>query len=273
MFQRCPKGSSSWPCRSPQNMSASGWRTCAPAATARAKAASASSTSSASTTGVPPRVGGASTSHLGELVRQVQQAAADPELDRHQPPVGHRDPAHLLRPERLGVEDGGAFRALDHDVRDDWHSPTVGPCPSRAPRRPRRRRSRRGAGRQGRAAAGGVVRDARGQGGQVSRRRGPHPQLHRRRGRRRAAPRHAGLAGGRDPQGQPDSAQLPVRQRALQDGKTVYMAVPRLAEPEPFFALDPAHLSDPPRKAASISGASRSARRVTLAELSPSTWS
>jgi 5-formyltetrahydrofolate cyclo-ligase len=67
----------------------------------------------------------------------------------------------------------------------------------------------------------------------------------------------------------PDSAQLPVRQRALQDGKTVYMAVPRLAGPEPFFALDPAHLSDPPRKAASISGASRSARRVALAELLP----
>jgi 5-formyltetrahydrofolate cyclo-ligase len=67
----------------------------------------------------------------------------------------------------------------------------------------------------------------------------------------------------------PDSAQLPVRQRALEDGKTVYMAVPRLAEPEPFFALDPAHLSEPPRQAASIRGASRSARRVTLAELSP----
>ena len=47
------------------------------------------------------------------------------------------------------------------------------------------------------------------------------------------------------------------------------MAVPRLAEPEPFFALDPAHLSEPPRKAASIKGASRSARRVTLADLSP----
>src|SRR5260221_3247628 len=64
-------------------------------------------------------------------------------------------------------------------------------------------------------------------------------------------------------------AQLPVRQRALQDGKTVYMAVPRLAGSEPFFALDPAHLSEPPRTAASISGASRSARRGTLAELSP----
>jgi len=67
----------------------------------------------------------------------------------------------------------------------------------------------------------------------------------------------------------PDSAQLPVRQRALEDGKTVYMAVPRLAEPEPFFALDPDHLEQPPRKAASISGASRSARRVMLDELAP----
>jgi 5-formyltetrahydrofolate cyclo-ligase len=67
----------------------------------------------------------------------------------------------------------------------------------------------------------------------------------------------------------PDSAQWPVRQRALEDGKTVYMAVPRLAGQEPFFALDPDHLSEPPRKAASISGAARSARRVTLAELSP----
>ena len=65
----------------------------------------------------------------------------------------------------------------------------------------------------------------------------------------------------------PDSAQLPVRQRALQDGKTVYMAVPRLAEPDPFFLLDPEHLADPPRRAASISGATRSARRVTLADL------
>jgi 5-formyltetrahydrofolate cyclo-ligase len=67
----------------------------------------------------------------------------------------------------------------------------------------------------------------------------------------------------------PDSAQLPVRQRALEDSKTVYMAVPRLAGEEPFFALDPDHLADPPRKAASIAGASRSARRVRLADLTP----
>jgi len=67
----------------------------------------------------------------------------------------------------------------------------------------------------------------------------------------------------------PDSAQWPVRQRALEDGKTVYMAVPRLAGQEPFFALDPDHLSEPPRTAASISGAARSARKVTLAEVAP----
>jgi 5-formyltetrahydrofolate cyclo-ligase len=67
----------------------------------------------------------------------------------------------------------------------------------------------------------------------------------------------------------PDSAQWPVRQRALEDGKTVYMAVPRLAEPEPFFLLDPDHLGQPPRKAASIAGAARSARRVTLDEVTP----
>lgn len=67
----------------------------------------------------------------------------------------------------------------------------------------------------------------------------------------------------------PDSAQLPVRQRALEDGKIVYMAVPRLAEPEPFFLLDPDHLADKPRTAASIRGASRSARRIAVADLAP----
>jgi 5-formyltetrahydrofolate cyclo-ligase len=65
----------------------------------------------------------------------------------------------------------------------------------------------------------------------------------------------------------PDSPQLPVRQRALEDGKLLYMAVPRLAEAEPFFLLDPAALADPPRRAASIKGATRSARRVGVDEL------
>jgi 5-formyltetrahydrofolate cyclo-ligase len=67
----------------------------------------------------------------------------------------------------------------------------------------------------------------------------------------------------------PDSPQLPVRQRALEDNKLVYMAVPRLAEAEPFFVLDPDRLADTPRKSASIKGASRSAQRVAVAELEP----
>ena len=67
----------------------------------------------------------------------------------------------------------------------------------------------------------------------------------------------------------PDSPQWPVRQRALEDGKTVYMAVPRLAEERPFFLLDPAHLADPPRTASSIKGASKSARRASIDDLDP----
>ena len=67
----------------------------------------------------------------------------------------------------------------------------------------------------------------------------------------------------------PDSPQWPARQRALEDGKVLYMAVPRLAEEKPFFVLDPDDLADPPRKASSIKGASRSAKTVDIDELGP----
>jgi 5-formyltetrahydrofolate cyclo-ligase len=67
----------------------------------------------------------------------------------------------------------------------------------------------------------------------------------------------------------PDSPQWPVRTRALEDGKVVYMAVPRLAELDPFFLLDPGDLADDPRAASSIKGASRSARTVGVDELRP----
>jgi 5-formyltetrahydrofolate cyclo-ligase len=67
----------------------------------------------------------------------------------------------------------------------------------------------------------------------------------------------------------PDSPQWPVRQRALEDGKTVYMAVPRLAEDDPFFLLDPDHLADTPRRASSIKGADASARTVAVDALEP----
>jgi 5-formyltetrahydrofolate cyclo-ligase len=37
----------------------------------------------------------------------------------------------------------------------------------------------------------------------------------------------------------PDRAQLPVRVRALTEGKVVYMAVPNMADIRPFYLLDP----------------------------------
>jgi 5-formyltetrahydrofolate cyclo-ligase len=67
----------------------------------------------------------------------------------------------------------------------------------------------------------------------------------------------------------PDSPQLPVRQRALEDGKTVYMAAPRLAADKPFVALDPDALAVAPRQAASITGAARHGRPVDLDDLRP----
>ncbi|MDQ1505941.1 MAG: 5-formyltetrahydrofolate cyclo-ligase [Actinomycetota bacterium] len=67
----------------------------------------------------------------------------------------------------------------------------------------------------------------------------------------------------------PDSPQWPVRQRALEDGKLLFMAVPRLAEDEPFFLLDPDHLAGSARAASSIKGASASARPVGLDQLQP----
>jgi len=48
----------------------------------------------------------------------------------------------------------------------------------------------------------------------------------------------------------PDRAQLPVRIRALRDGKLLYMAAPKLATPEPFYLLDPHTLPLPPTEAA-----------------------
>jgi 5-formyltetrahydrofolate cyclo-ligase len=67
----------------------------------------------------------------------------------------------------------------------------------------------------------------------------------------------------------PDAPQWPVRQRALEDGKTLYMAVPRLAEAKPFFLLDPTRLAGSPRQASSIKGASRSAVTVDIDDLEP----
>jgi 5-formyltetrahydrofolate cyclo-ligase len=53
----------------------------------------------------------------------------------------------------------------------------------------------------------------------------------------------------------PDRAQLPVRLRALRERKLVYMAVPRLAAPKPFYRLDPAELDGQFEEAATSSSA------------------
>jgi 5-formyltetrahydrofolate cyclo-ligase len=67
----------------------------------------------------------------------------------------------------------------------------------------------------------------------------------------------------------PDKAQLPVRTRALVEGKLLYMAVPRLADQRPFFLLDPSSLRVPPRDAASSRGAATVGRKVAIGELRP----
>ena len=62
----------------------------------------------------------------------------------------------------------------------------------------------------------------------------------------------------------PDTAQLPVRARALADGKLLYMAVPMLAHALPFYLLDPKTLTLPPADAAAKETAARVARKVSI---------
>ena len=67
----------------------------------------------------------------------------------------------------------------------------------------------------------------------------------------------------------PDRAQQPVRERALRDGKLLYMAVPKLADDLPFYVLDPARLTGAPAEAASREGAARAARKVNPGQMRP----
>jgi 5-formyltetrahydrofolate cyclo-ligase len=67
----------------------------------------------------------------------------------------------------------------------------------------------------------------------------------------------------------PDAPQLPVRARALADGKRVYMAVPRLRARKPFLLLDPERVDGPPRRAVSIKGAAVAGRPVAVEEVEP----
>jgi 5-formyltetrahydrofolate cyclo-ligase len=65
----------------------------------------------------------------------------------------------------------------------------------------------------------------------------------------------------------PDSPQRAIRQRALADGKIIYMAVPRLRSEKPFIELDPKKLKCSPYAASSIKGAGQYGRPVTLDEV------
>lgn len=67
----------------------------------------------------------------------------------------------------------------------------------------------------------------------------------------------------------PDSPQWPVRQRALEDGKSVVMAVPRLADEPGFLLLDPDQVAVSPRAATSIKGAGRHAVPAGVDDLDP----
>jgi len=67
----------------------------------------------------------------------------------------------------------------------------------------------------------------------------------------------------------PDSPQRPLRALALEQGKRVFMAVPRLRELKCFIELDPARLGSKAREAASIAGAWRLGRPVHPQEMPP----
>lgn len=67
----------------------------------------------------------------------------------------------------------------------------------------------------------------------------------------------------------PDTAQEPVRARALREGKLVYMAVPKLAEERPFYLLDPATLAITPEEAANRRVAARVGQPVDVDAMRP----
>ena len=69
--------------------------------------------------------------------------------------------------------------------------------------------------------------------------------------------------------GNPDKAQRPLRQKALEEGKTLYMAVPRLRQEQCFVELDPATMGVSPAEASTIAGAFRWGRPVYVEEMRP----
>jgi 5-formyltetrahydrofolate cyclo-ligase len=67
----------------------------------------------------------------------------------------------------------------------------------------------------------------------------------------------------------PDTPQLGVRQRAIEQGKLLYMAVPKLASELPFLRLERELLPVPAALAASIEGSQRHGVPTRVEELQP----
>lgn len=101
---------------------------------------------------------------------------------------------------------------------------------------------------------------------------GTHGRIPNFTGAERAAERLRGCAAWRGAsalKANPDSPQWPVRQRALEDGIVVYMAVPRLADDHPFVVLDPTRLDVSARAASSIKGSGEHGRQSPVEDLEP----
>lgn len=67
----------------------------------------------------------------------------------------------------------------------------------------------------------------------------------------------------------PDSPQRAIRHLALKQGKTIYMAVPRLREEKCFVELDPKRLGENMHSASSIKGAFEFGRQVYVKQMKP----
>jgi 5-formyltetrahydrofolate cyclo-ligase len=65
----------------------------------------------------------------------------------------------------------------------------------------------------------------------------------------------------------PDAPQIPVRRRALDEGKVLYMAVPRLTDQRCFIELDPARLGKRAARAGTIKGAVALGRPVKIGDM------
>jgi 5-formyltetrahydrofolate cyclo-ligase len=80
--------------------------------------------------------------------------------------------------------------------------------------------------------------------------------------------RHPAWTNAKTIKANPDSPQTHARRLALEEGKTLIMAVPRLRDPHPFRVLEPKRLSKAAiKEAATIKGALRHGRVVALDDL------